>query len=42
VVGDRLLEVNAWSPGGLTDAGRFQGVDFTGAVIDALEQAATT
>ncbi len=36
LVGDRVVEVNAYSPGGLVDAGQFQGVDFVGAVVDAL------
>ena len=35
-VGDRVVEVNVHSPGGLTDADAFYGLDFTGHAIDAL------
>lgn len=35
-IGSKVVEVNVFSPGGLTDAERFEGVDFTGALLDAL------
>jgi glutathione synthase len=38
VVGDRLVEVNTVSPGGLFSAERLEGVDFGGAVIRAVER----
>lgn len=38
IVGARLTEVNVFSPGGLGTAERLYDVDFTGMVIDALEQ----
>ena len=37
IVGDRLLEVNVFSPGGLGSASRFTGVDFTQPILDAIE-----
>ena len=37
VVGDRILEINVFSPGGLRAASQFSGVDFTGHVMDAIE-----
>ncbi|MGQ0632631.1 MAG: glutathione synthase [Sporichthyaceae bacterium] len=37
IVGDRLLEINVFSPGGLGSAQQASGADFTGAVLDALE-----
>jgi len=37
IVGDRLMEVNVFSPGGLGSAGQLEEVDFAGAVIKALE-----
>lgn len=37
VVGDRVIEVNVSSPGGLADAARFQGVEFLAPVLDAFE-----
>ncbi len=39
LVGDRLLEVNVFAPGGLRAAGELEGVDFTSPVIAALENA---
>jgi len=33
VVGGRVVEINTFSPGGLTDAGRFEGVDFADSLI---------
>jgi hypothetical protein len=44
IVGDKLMEVNVFSPGGLGSAGQFTGVDFAAAVIDvaALEAASKT
>lgn len=38
IVGDKLMEINVFSPGGLGSAERFEKVDFTNAVIDALER----
>jgi glutathione synthase len=38
VVGDKLMEINVFSPGGLGSAQKFEKVDFTRAVIDALER----
>lgn len=40
VMGGKVLEANVFSTGGLGDAELFEGVDFTGAVIDALERRA--
>jgi glutathione synthase len=37
IVGDKLMEVNVFSPGGLGSAGGLEEVDFASAVIDALE-----
>lgn len=37
IVGDRLLEINVFSPGGLGSAERSTGVDFTEVVVAALE-----
>ncbi len=36
VVGGRVVEINAYSPGGVGDAGRFAGVDFVGALARAF------
>lgn len=41
IVGDKLLEINVYSPGGLGTAARFEEVDFTAAVIEALEKKVT-
>jgi glutathione synthase len=38
IVGDKLLEVNVFSPGGLGSAHRFTEVDFADVVIEALER----
>lgn len=38
IVGDRLMEINVFSPGGLGSAQRVEGVNFNNAVIDALER----
>ena len=38
IVGDKLMEINVFSPGGLGSAQKFEKVDFTNAVIDALER----
>ena len=40
IVGDRLMEINVFSPGGLGTAQKFEKVDFTQAVMDALERKA--
>lgn len=36
VIGDKAVEINVYSPGGLLDAGAFEGVDFVGAILDAV------
>jgi glutathione synthase len=41
IVGDRLMEINVFSPGGLGSAQRMEGVNFNNAVIDALERKAS-
>jgi glutathione synthase len=38
IVGDRLMEINVFSPGGLGSAQKFEGVNFCKAVIEALER----
>jgi len=38
IVGDRLMEINVFSPGGLGSAQKFEKVNFSLAVIDALER----
>jgi len=38
IVGDKLMEINVFSPGGLGSAQKFEGVNFTHAVIEALER----
>lgn len=38
IVGDKLMEVNIFSPGGLGSSSRLQKVDFIGAVVDAIER----
>jgi len=40
IMAGKVLEVNVFSTGGLRDAEQFAGVDFTAAVMDALEQKA--
>ena len=38
IVGDKLMEINVFSPGGLGSAQTFEGVNFASAVIMALER----
>ena len=38
IVGDKLMEINVFSPGGLGSAQRFEKVRFTKGVIDALQR----
>ena len=38
IVGDKLMEINVFSPGGLGSAQKFEGVNFNVAVIQALER----
>ena len=38
IVGDKVIEINVFTPGGLGSAHKFEKVDFTGVVIDALER----
>ncbi len=38
IVGDKLMEINVFSPGGLTDASLKEGVDFSEPIIAALER----
>ncbi|MDH3592535.1 MAG: glutathione synthase, partial [Planctomycetota bacterium] len=38
IVGDKLLEINVFSPGGLGSAAMFEKVNFNAAVVDALER----
>ena len=38
IVGDKLMEINVFSPGGLGSAQKQEGVNFTEAVVHALEQ----
>lgn len=38
IVGDKLMEINVFSPGGLGSAQKFEKVNFNHAVIDALER----
>jgi len=38
IVGDKLMEINVFSPGGLGSAQRVSGVDFADVVIEALER----
>jgi glutathione synthase len=38
IVGDKLMEINVFSPGGLGSCERLYGVDFVGPVVDALER----
>jgi len=40
IVGDKLMEINVFSPGGLGSAQKFEGVNFCHAVIQALERKA--
>jgi glutathione synthase len=38
IVGDKVVEINPESPGGFQSVEHFTGIDFSRAVIDALEQ----
>ncbi|MFC1640315.1 glutathione synthetase, partial [Gemmatimonadota bacterium] len=38
IVGDKVMEINVFSPGGLGSAQKFEGVNFSRAVITALER----
>jgi len=38
IVGDKLMEINVFSPGGLGSAQKFQNVNFAHAVIESLER----
>ena len=38
IVGDKLMEVNVFSPGGLGSAQKFEKVNFTHAVLDSLQR----
>jgi glutathione synthase len=38
IVGDKLMEINVFSPGGLGSAQKFENVNFAHAVIDALQR----
>ena len=38
IVGDKLMEINVFSPGGLGSAQKFEGVNFSRAVVQALER----
>ena len=38
IVGDKLMEINVFSPGGLGSAQRFTKINFNRYVIDALER----
>jgi glutathione synthase len=40
IVGEKLMEINVFSPGGLGSAQKFEGVNFSVAVIQALERKA--
>lgn len=37
IAGDRLLEINVFSPGGIGSASHFAGVDFAQPIVDAIE-----
>jgi len=41
IVGDKLMELNVFSPGGLGSASKLEGVDFSSAVVDSLERKVT-
>jgi len=38
IVGDKLMEINVFSPGGLGSAEQFEGTDFTRTLIEAMER----
>lgn len=42
IVGDKLMEVNVFSPGGLTSAGRLNDRDFAAAIVEAIERKVET
>jgi glutathione synthase len=37
IVGDKILEINVFSPGGLRNSSKFEGVRFSTAIVDAIE-----
>lgn len=41
IVGDKLMEINVFSPGGLGDAAKLEGENFPRAVIESLERKVT-
>jgi len=41
ILGDKLIEVNVFSPGGIGSSSVFSGVDFAGVIIEAVERKAT-
>ncbi|MCB9760669.1 MAG: hypothetical protein H6739_12575 [Alphaproteobacteria bacterium] len=38
LIGDVVVEVNVYSPGGVADMGQHEGVDFAGPILDAVER----
>lgn len=38
IIGDSIVEVNAFAPGGFEDASRFAGVDFMSALVDRVRE----
>lgn len=38
IVGDKLMEINVFSPGGIGSARKFEGVNFAYAILDSLER----
>ncbi|MFW5856411.1 MAG: glutathione synthetase [Planctomycetota bacterium] len=38
IVGDKLMEINVFSPGGLGSARKMEGINFTPTIVDALER----
>jgi glutathione synthase len=38
IVGDKLMEINVFSPGGLGSARSFEGVNFARGVVEAIER----
>ena len=38
IVGDKLMEINVFSPGGLGSSQKLEGVNFNDAVVDSLER----
>ncbi len=42
VIGNKIVEINVFSPGGFADAGRFAGQDFIAAYLDAAERRVLT